>query len=307
MRIELGPLDIARTALAPAAEPLWELACSVRLLTAGDGFAWWRRQVRPRLPESVRVLEWLYAEPAPGFLLPRATDLSAGLAAVLETQAHRLRTELRGRTAPATLPAWAAALAEGDVSSLPKLVQAMREYFEAAVEPHWDTVLAHVGADRQLRAHVLAGEGVGALLTGLAPALRWSAPVLSAGSEDELVVPGGAGIVLTPTYFALRPQVALSPGPVRLGYPALPRPARPRTCPPDRALSALLGPTRAAALTVVAAGCSTSELAARLGVTPSAVSKHTSVLRAAGLIATRRERNTVVHTLTPLGLSLLGD
>jgi DNA-binding transcriptional ArsR family regulator len=40
-------------------------------------------------------------------------------------------------------------------------------------------------------------------------------------------------------------------------------------------------------------------------VTPSAVSKHTAVLRRAGLIITHRERNTVLHSLTPLGSALL--
>ena len=222
MRIELGPRDIARVALAPAADPLWELACSVRLLASGDGFAWWR----PRLPAGTRVLEWLYADPVPEFLLPRGTDLGAGLAAVLGTEAHRLRAGLRDREVPAALPPWAAALAAGDLRGLPKLVRAMREYFEAAVEPHWDTVLAHVGADRQLRTHVLADEGVGALLSGLGPALRWSAPVLSAEPAGEPIVPAGAGILLTPTFFTLRPHAVRTAGPVRLGYPALHRPAR---------------------------------------------------------------------------------
>jgi DNA-binding MarR family transcriptional regulator len=53
------------------------------------------------------------------------------------------------------------------------------------------------------------------------------------------------------------------------------------------------------------AGCTTSELAALLGVTPSAVSKHTAILREAGLISTHRDRNTVLHSLTPLGSALL--
>ncbi|GAB2990044.1 helix-turn-helix domain-containing protein [Amycolatopsis acidiphila] len=311
MRIELSPRDVARIGLVPSADPLWELASSVRLLAVDDGFGWWRRWVRPRLPESVRVLEWLYAESVPGFLLPAAADLGAGLATVLGTGADRLRGELRGRTRDPGLPGWASGLVNGSVAGLPRLVQAMREYFEAAVEPHWDTVCAQVDADRELRTRVLSGEGVDALLASLGPALRWSAPTLSAGFGGEPLVPGGAGMLLVPTYFAVRPEVVLCrrPGPVRLGYPALHRPVRQRTArplSPNRALGALLGPTRAAALAVVAAGCSTSELAARLGVTPSAVSKHTAVLRAAGLIATRRERNTVLHTLTPLGLSLLG-
>jgi DNA-binding transcriptional ArsR family regulator len=40
-------------------------------------------------------------------------------------------------------------------------------------------------------------------------------------------------------------------------------------------------------------------------VTPSAISRHTTVLRQAGLIITRRDRNTALHSLTPLGTALL--
>ncbi|WP_082122120.1 winged helix-turn-helix domain-containing protein [Frankia sp. CpI1-P] len=52
-------------------------------------------------------------------------------------------------------------------------------------------------------------------------------------------------------------------------------------------------------------GTSTSQLADLLGVSSAAVSQHTAVLRAAGLIATRRNRNLVLHTITPLGRLLL--
>lgn len=308
MRIELAPRDVARIGLVPSVNPLWELACAVRLLARDDGFGWWRRWVRPRLPESVRVLEWLYADPLPGFLLPVTADLGSGLAAVLGTGVDRLRADLRGRAPYPGLPAWAATLVKGGVAGLPRLVQAMREFFEAAVEPHWDTVRAQVGADREQRIRVLADEGVDALLGSLGPVLRWAPPMLSTGLDGEPSAPGDARTLLAPTFFAVRPEVARPVGLLWLGYPAAPRPVRQRNVrrpAPNRALAALLGPTRAAALVVVAAGCSTSELAARLGVTPSAVSKHTAVLRAAGLIATRRERNTVLHTLTPLGLSLL--
>lgn len=70
-------------------------------------------------------------------------------------------------------------------------------------------------------------------------------------------------------------------------------------------LAALLGRTRAKALRAVAAGCTTTELARALGVAPPTASEHATVLRTARLISTRRHRNAVLHTLTPLGAALL--
>ncbi|MGW4004260.1 ArsR family transcriptional regulator, partial [Streptomyces nigra] len=52
-------------------------------------------------------------------------------------------------------------------------------------------------------------------------------------------------------------------------------------------------------------GCTTSEVARRVGVTPSTASEHVGILREAGLAASVRDRNTVLHVLTPLGASLL--
>ncbi|MYT03316.1 MULTISPECIES: helix-turn-helix domain-containing protein, partial [Streptomyces] len=48
------------------------------------------------------------------------------------------------------------------------------------------------------------------------------------------------------------------------------------------------------------------ETARRLGISPASVSEHTTVLRDAGLIQSLRVRNTMRHTLTPLGAELLG-
>jgi hypothetical protein len=55
----------------------------------------------------------------------------------------------------------------------------------------------------------------------------------------------------------------------------------------------------------IAAGCTTTELARALGVAVTTASEHATVLRNARLISTRRHRNAVLHTLTPLGEALL--
>ena len=72
-----------------------------------------------------------------------------------------------------------------------------------------------------------------------------------------------------------------------------------------RALGRLLGRTRAEVLRELAVERTTSELAARLGVSPASASQHVSALRDAGLVGSTRDRNRVLHRLTNLGAELL--
>jgi DNA-binding transcriptional ArsR family regulator len=328
MRLELSVPDLVRISLAAVADPMAELAASLQVLQRRDGgrtaasaaFNRWRHRVWQGLPDSASVLLWLCRPdaPLPEFLLPAAGryDLESGLAALLRTEPASLKSALRTAPADRELPAWAAAFADGDTTGLPRLVQAVQDYHDLALAPGWDFTCAQVDADLGMRTQVLLHGGADALLTGLRPLVRWAAPVLEAGDG----IPGelaseGTGLLLVPTYFSVCPAlVPPAPGGTpRLLYPcvrqAVPAPGLDRAAAarkaPAHALADLLGPTRAAALTLLAVGCSTSELAARLGVTPSAASKHTTVLRRAGLIITHRERNTVLHSLTPLGNALL--
>ena len=66
-----------------------------------------------------------------------------------------------------------------------------------------------------------------------------------------------------------------------------------------------MGRNRAAVLSAIAHGCTTTELAGRVGISLTAASQHASVLRNAGLITTRRQGSAVLHVLTPLGIELL--
>ncbi|MEV7548028.1 helix-turn-helix domain-containing protein [Amycolatopsis sp. NPDC089917] len=323
MRIELTLQDLTRVRLAPEADPLAELVSSLQVLQRHDAgtalFTRWRHRVRLGLVESASVLLWLCRPYAaiPAFLVPATEErgLEAGLAEVARTDPVCLKTALRDAPVDHDLPAWAAGLPAGDTAGLPKLVQAMRDYFELSLAPVWEPARDQVDADRALRARLLLNDGVDGVMASLRPLVRWASPVL----ETDDGVPGswgadGTGLMLSPTYFAVCPVVvpAEGEGPIRLLYPAV-RQAPPSIGhgrdarrSPDAALADLLGPTRAATLAVLAVGCSTSELAARLGVTPSAASKHTTVLRRAGLITTERDRNAVLHSLTPLGSALLG-
>jgi DNA-binding transcriptional ArsR family regulator len=73
------------------------------------------------------------------------------------------------------------------------------------------------------------------------------------------------------------------------------------------ALVELLGPPRARLLGLLDRPASTTELAHRLAVSPSAVSQHLRVLRGAGLLSRARSGRSVLYLRSPLGDQLVGD
>jgi DNA-binding transcriptional ArsR family regulator len=117
---------------------------------------------------------------------------------------------------------------------------------------------------------------------------------------------GGRGLRLVPSVFWTRPGVSVT-GYRRptITYPIHPAPASP-PAPRDDPLSVLIGATRAEVFRALVGGCGTTQLARDLRISPASASAHVAALREAGLAATRRTGRAVRHTLTPLGLQLLG-
>src|SRR3954471_23253463 len=78
LRIHFTPDDLARTYVAPAADPMWEAALSFHWLHTRPGalvFRTWSRQVRPRVPAPTRQVLLTVNPPAgdfPDFLTPVA-------------------------------------------------------------------------------------------------------------------------------------------------------------------------------------------------------------------------------------------
>ncbi|WP_143667203.1 helix-turn-helix transcriptional regulator, partial [Streptomyces sp. ms184] len=70
------------------------------------------------------------------------------------------------------------------------------------------------------------------------------------------------------------------------------------------ALGLLLGRARAAVLCALDEPAGTTALAHLLGLAPSSVSAHLSVLRGAGLLTSRRYGHQVLYERTPLGIAL---
>jgi DNA-binding transcriptional ArsR family regulator len=188
------------------------------------------------------------------------------------------------------------------------LADMLRRAWSALIEPWWPRLRDVLDADITYRARRLADAGVAAVLSELDPKVSWKDGAVRfgiAGSREIDV--SGTDLVLIPSVFAW-PGAAVSFDPPAVIYPARGIHGLwqqgPRS---SEDLVRLIGRTRAALLTALAAPASTTGLAARTGIPVSSVSEHLGVLRANGLVSTTRTGRFLVHHRTTLGLALAGD
>ncbi|MET9630244.1 helix-turn-helix domain-containing protein [Lentzea sp. NPDC006480] len=248
----------------------------------------------------------------PDFLTPPegADGLGAALDAIRATPRARLRDELKRLAGVSSTPSWTRPLAEGCDGALAELTEALAGYHAAAIEPYGELIEEAVETDRLHRTGSGSVEG---LLHGMWPLMNWRPPVLEVQyAYDRDLHLNGRGLRLVPSYFCRHTPVAFAdPGlPPTVVYPVHHDWTWQRQLASGRrqagALAALLGSTRSAVLAAVGSGATTTELAERLGASASAVSRHTTVLREAGLLTTERQGLSVLHQRTVLGSALLG-
>ena len=322
-RIHFSDDDLAHIQVSPTLGPLAETVLALALLRCSrqprSMLSEWRGQVR--VTPRMRPLTALIPPDCNGVDLPtlvgETATIEQGVQALLDVPREHLLVEMewidrRHRLSPL---AWAMAEAGGR----PELAEATQVAYQELIQPFWPRIRASLHAEHAARRRTLAAEGPGALLASLqGPLIRWRPPVL------EILRPGqvemelaGRGIALVPSVFVGRaPSLHENPNDED-EMPRLILPAegagRARLWAVSRglagsrgsALAALVGRNRAAVLQSIADGCTTTELAHRVGISLAAASQHASVLRGAGLIATRRQGSAVLHVLTPLGAELL--
>lgn len=104
-----------------------------------------------------------------------------------------------------------AGLRDGNADGIRGLLAAVEEFHRSRVGPFWPAIRDQLLAEQVRLEQRLARSGVEALMSGLAPQVRWTGSALelpSAGVTRTAVTSlGGRGLVVTPSFFAPEPAV----------------------------------------------------------------------------------------------------
>ena len=317
--IALDADDLSRIRFAFS--PLWETVASVRVLVKGGHGLHrpWLRRVAPVLNGPDLDLLRALVPPAtyiPDFITPapprRSTGFESGLAAIAATPLPVVEAELRklaGGWPSRTLDE----LIADPEAGLVRIVDALRGYWLRVLEPDWPRIRALHTEDLAYRLEELAAGGVDRLFRTLHPSVGFT------GDEVRIDRPyachgkplPGQGLLLVPCVFAWPAAltVAAAPHAPTLTYP--PRGIgrlwefRPDTS--GSPLADLVGKTRAAIVGLLDLPMSTTQLACQLDLSAPTLSVHLGILRAAGVVSSRRDGRAVLYARTPLGDQLLNN
>jgi DNA-binding transcriptional ArsR family regulator len=193
------------------------------------------------------------------------------------------------------------------------LAEAIWDYWDAVIAPHWPRVCGVLEGDVAHRLTRLVSGGLFGLIADLHPDVALDGHLLNIDKPHHVTARYTAsGMTLVPSVFAW-PTVILDDGVE--GTFAITYPARgvgqlweglgEVTESDDNSLASLLGRTRAAVLGLTAVPMSTTAIAHELGQSPSTISQHLSVLREAGLVDARRSGKSVLYSQTPLAMSVV--
>jgi DNA-binding transcriptional ArsR family regulator len=323
--LELDVADLAATRFAIS--PLSETTRAMLLLARPDPAAVnmpWVRWARAKLGR--RSLRLPRAWPLivnglncyPEFLNPapavREPELGDELARVRSTPAEAVRASLVRVFGDHPWPDSATELLQRPTESLAEIAAELAECHERLVMPHWERIRPVLEADIAYRSQLLAGGGARSLFSDLHPDLRWSPGTLTINETDEdpsvsRIMLGPDGVVLMPSVFNW-PLVSYSKATssqTTLLYPARGTATvwEDSVTAASGAVEELLGPARARLLGALRSPATTSALALRFGVTPSAISQHLAVLHRSGLVERQRSGRRVLYQASELGLALL--
>jgi DNA-binding transcriptional ArsR family regulator len=324
-RIHFTADDLEQIQVRPTLGPLAETVKAMSLLRCTRQphapYRQWRGQVKGRLTPQMTALTALLPPGTPGVDLPMLTGtaptMEQGVQALLAVPREHLLVEMEFTDRQHKLPAAVWAVAETGGQARLQLAAAAVAAHEVLVEPYWTAIHACLHAEHVARLRTLAADGPSRLLASLQSQwVRWRPPVLEVLLPSDYDMPlNGRGIALMSSVFvgqmpglhtnpndhAAVPWLVLPIADDRIAQHHLWNNPRAR----GAALAALVGRNRAAVLRTVAGGCTTTELADRVGISLAAASQHASVLRDAGLITTHRQGSAVLHVITPLGAELL--
>ena len=323
--LELDVADLAATrfAISPLSETTKAMLLLARPSPATVNLPWvrWARAElgrRPlRLPRAWPLIVnglSVYPEflnPAPAV---REPELGDELARVRSTPAEAVRASLVRVFGDRPWPDSATELLQRPTESLAEIAAELAECYERLVMPHWERIRPVLDADIVYRAGLLADGGARSLFSDLHPDLRWSQGTLTINETDEdpsvsRIMLGPDGVVLMPSVFnwPLVSYTKATSSQTTLLYPARGTATvwEDGVTAVSGAVEELLGPARARLLGALRSPATTSALALRFGVTPSAISQHMAVLHRSGLVERQRSGRRVLYQASELGLALL--
>ncbi|MFG2136070.1 DUF5937 family protein [Streptomyces sp. NPDC048650] len=322
LHLHFGADDLLRIRFAIS--PLCETHEAVRTLRRADRHGYhlpWLRRMRATVAGLDLSPLWLFMPSSPpgytpDFLgRPPAVPLAGfaeELALLRATDPAVARVEMAKSLACVPGAAGSArgraALAD-PARAVRELADVTERAWHALLAPDWPRLRALLEAEIAYRSRQLASGGLRRLFADLHPRLSWSEGTLTVRTRTDfrqMQDLDGRGVLLLPSVFVWPDVVSGFDPPWQ---PTVIYPARgvgglwsERESGP--ALVGLLGANRAAVLAALDIPSTTSALAHRLGLAPSSVSGHLSVLRDAGLLASRRHGRQVLYERTPLGIAL---
>jgi DNA-binding transcriptional ArsR family regulator len=189
---------------------------------------------------------------------------------------------------------------------LGRIVEALRAYWQGCFVPHWPQMRALLEGDVTYRGRQIAQHGLATMFADLSRMVRLIGNVVEIQLHTPLdyTRPTTGGLTLVPTLWTTNAATPISPDePPMILYRARGLATLWEAQPPPApgALTDLLGATRAGLLQLLATPASSTELAARLGVTPTAVNQHLRTLRAGGLLVSARHGRSVLYRRSDLG------
>lgn len=321
VEFRLAPGDIS--AIRFGVSPGHELCHAVRVLQRPEEhpLQWgWLRGVRAGVPrDAFALLAVLIGERGyfPDFFTTTPTwdlDPAAEAARLREIPDGPMTVDLRKMVVRSTGARQQAILRMLD--DLPRaramIADAWLELWAAVLAPVWTQLERILRADIAVRTRRIATDGIAGMVGDLHRTVEWheDAVRVELRLHSEVLDCRGSGIVLVPSVLGGLGCSVLTEPPAQptLFYPAqgvTERWATDATARAD-ALGALLGPARAAILLGAHAPRTTSQVAADAGLAVSTASHHLTVLRDAGLVASRRDGVRMLHLRTPLGEALVG-
>jgi len=310
IQLGLSTDDLERLRVADAPDFGYELALGGAQLadrTANRHLAAWRLEVaRGWNPNHSRLFDLYTSLYIPAFFDQVAHVTPSGI----DPESPPATAHLRDLARSGALTPFTRALADGHSGAMSALNHILTSFRTTALDPYRRRITSAV-ATASAKAGVRAAiGGIDDVLSSLHPSIRWDGRRLRLNTlVDAAESLEGRPLIFQPTALATRIMFDPLADSVTVTYPATTGAITrdPELQVPAQALVSLLGATRAAALVAVARtpALTTGRLATTLGVSAAAASRHASVLRESGLIATVRNGQTVHHAPTRLGMDLV--